>query len=261
MFVLDSGVRATHQEFKPNCVRWGPNYVDKKDVDEVGHGTHVAGTIAGLQFGVAKAANIIAVKIVHPPDATNQYPYTTPADIINGFKYVYDEVPKSSNPMAVSMSAHHGGTHAGIDAAVNKVIDREVHVVVSAGNDRVNCSTFSPGHLPRVICVTACNIDDEDDGTNYGPTISVYAPGSFIISADSSKDDGYWSAEGTSCAAPHVSGLVAYLLALEPEKKILPAEMKKKVQDMALKDVLQQQKMPDHTVNYLVNNGFVHPSK
>jgi hypothetical protein len=62
----------------------------------------------------------------------------------------------------------------------------------------VDCSTYSPGHLPRVICVTASDIEDKDGGANYGSTIGVYAPGLYITSADFKSDDGHWAAEGTS---------------------------------------------------------------
>ncbi|KAG8785781.1 subtilisin-like serine protease [Ceratobasidium sp. 428] len=213
VYVLDTGVNINHVDFGGRA-RWGATFGGYKDVDANGHGTHVAGTIAGKQYGVAKAASIIAVKVLGDDG------HGWNSDLIAALNYCYGRIVTTRRPSVLNLSLSSGPDPA-VDRAVNQVIFRGGHVVVAAGNDNSDARNYSPARTPGAITVGATNIIDRpwiwtpSVGSNWGPLVDIYAPGEDITSTWIGSTTATNRITGTSMATPHVAGLVAYLLAVE----------------------------------------------
>jgi subtilisin family serine protease len=214
VYVIDTGVRVSHSTFGGRA-RNGYDAVDGDNVaqDGAGHGTHVAGTIAGSQYGVAKKANIVAVRVL------NNDGEGTTAGVIDGIDWV---AANHSGPSVANMSLG-GGASSAIDAAVTAAINSGVTFTVAAGNESVDASTTSPARVAGAITVGATDSSDTRSywpecgcSSNYGSVVDLFAPGSDITSAWYTSDTATSSIGGTSMAAPHVAGAAALYLADHP---------------------------------------------
>ncbi len=219
-YVIDSGIRATHQEFagRVAAVR---DFMGGGGVDCHGHGTHVAGILGGSTFGVAKHVRIHSLRVL---DCTNQGAWS---DVIEAVDWVRANYVK---PAVVNMSLG-GGVSSGTDTAVQNLIAAGVSVVVSAGNGNVNADTQSPARVTEAITVGATDNTDTRPtnwqcpgsptvftcGSNFGTVVDVFAPGNNITSAWIGSDTVNNAQGGTSMAAPHVAGMVARYLESDPE--------------------------------------------
>ncbi|KAJ7292944.1 serine protease [Mycena rebaudengoi] len=243
VYVVDTGVFTDHSQFEGRA-RWGATFGDGyEDADGNGHGTHCAGTVAGFQFGVAKKANIIAVKVLH--DAG--FGWTT--DIVAGLAWVSTAAAASGRPSVVSMSIA-GGVSPALDSAVAALTASGIHVVVAAGNDNFDAKDASPAREPSVITVGATTILDAKAAfSNFGEVVDVFAPGLLVISAWIGSTDATETLSGTSMATPHVAGTAAYLISLNGNSS--PAEMRATIQGLSVKGVLTD--IPAGTINDLVN--------
>ncbi|KAG8727714.1 subtilisin-like serine protease [Ceratobasidium sp. 428] len=209
-------------------------------------GTHVAGIAAGTGYGVAKRAHVIDVKVI--TDTGRGFA----SDIINGLTWAVSNVNSTSRPSVVNLSLG-GGTSTALDEAVTATVNAGIHVVVAAGNGAVDASDWSPARVPSVIAVGNVDINGiRAESSNYGSPIGVFAPGVDIVSAGTSGPNATRVDSGTSMAAPHVAGLVAYLLAFEGPRT--PAEMKTRIQSLALAGILGN--IPNGTVNLMLRNLF-----
>ena len=231
VYVVDTGIRISHSEFEGRA-RYGwaaPGNGDADDDNE--HGTHVSGTIAGKTYGVAKEADLIAVKVLNGTGAG------TNSDIISGLDYALTASKESGRPSIISMSL--GGQQSPVlDQAVKLCVQQGVHVVVAAGNENVDASQSSPARVQEVITVGASTIDDQRAFfSNYGDVVDIYAPGLNITSASNKDDFGTLSLSGTSMATPHVSGALASLLS--QVGNLAPADASQRLKDIATKDVIQ----------------------
>jgi len=219
--VIDSGIFVSHPDFEGRAVI-GASFTGDNDNDEDGHGTHVAGTVGSKTYGVAKKAHLIAVKVLGKNGGTV-------SGFVDGVNWVRTEVGKSGKPSVASMSLEAKGSKP-IDDAVESLIKIGIHCVVAAGNHNVDAKDTSPARVPAAITVGATNITDARTWfSNYGASIDVFAPGSSILSTTNDGKTGY--KDGTSMAAPHVSGLVAYFISKNGNSS--PADMSEYIKGAA----------------------------
>lgn len=222
VYVLDSGVRVTHSEFKrpngeSNAIH-GADMVDRLDyaTDCTGHGTHVAAKIGGNSTGVAKDAIIVSVRVT----GCNGAGITS--RVLEGLKFVLkDSEQKNRRPAVVTMSLSTVKSDE-VNKAVKTLSDEGIPVVTAAGNSDEDSCNFSPSSEKTSITVAASNRDDSrPQFSNSGVCVDMFAPGQDIISAWHTGDHAYSVRSGTSFACPHVAGAVAILLSVNPT---LPSE-------------------------------------
>ena len=211
-YVIDSGLRLSHTEFTGRVLRSAYYLNDGLEAwDCSGHGTHVAGTLGGTTYGVAKQVGIIPVKVL---DCAGN---GTSSSVIAGINWVIND--HAAGAPAVANISIGGDPSATVDGAVQALINDGVTVVVAAGNAlpaQPSCSV-SPARVPAAITVAASEIDDDDaDYSNFGACNDIFAPGSDILSAEWTGDTATAVRSGTSMASPHVAGAAALLLAAQP---------------------------------------------
>jgi serine protease len=207
-YVIDTGVVNTHNEFGGRSVS-GYDFVDNDSnaTDCNGHGTHVAGTIGGQSYGIAKNVNIVGVRVLGCNGSG------TNSGVINGINWVKNN---ATGPSVANMSLG-GGASQATDDAVNSAVNAGVTFVVAAGNDNANACNYSPARAASAITVgsTASN-DGRSSFSNYGSCLDIYAPGSSIKSAWYTSNSATRTISGTSMASPHVAGVVALYLNENP---------------------------------------------
>ncbi len=210
-YVIDTGVRSSHAQFTGR-VRAGFVSVEQGSDDGNGsedcngHGTHVAGTIAGADYGVAPEAEIIPVRVLDCGGSGYL------SDVISGLDWV--AANHTDGALAVANMSLGGGYSAAVNAAVQGVIDDGVTMVVAAGNSNADACNASPASAPAALTVGATDSDDRRASfSNYGACVDLFAPGVDIVSADAASDTATATHSGTSMAAPHVAGAVVLQLA------------------------------------------------
>ncbi|MEU7298061.1 S8 family serine peptidase [Streptomyces exfoliatus] len=204
-YVIDTGVRISHQDFGGRA-QHGFDAVDNDDSadDGNGHGTHVAGTIAGTAHGVAKKSKIVAVRVLDDNGSG------TTEQVVAGIDWV---TQNHSGPSVANMSLG-GGADEALDAAVKRAIASGVTFAVAAGNESADAGQGSPSRVTEALTVASSTKDDEQsDFSNFGAVVDLYAPGSDVTSAWNDSDTGTKTISGTSMAAPHVAGAAALYLA------------------------------------------------
>ncbi|MFD3993110.1 S8 family peptidase [Streptomyces sp. NPDC058548] len=209
-YVIDTGVRISHSELAGRAVN-GYDAVDGDTVaqDGNGHGTHVATTIAGTTYGVAKSAKIVAVRVLD-----NNGSGTT-AGVIAGIDWV--TAHHTAGAPAVANLSLGGGASTALDNAVKNSIADGVTYAVAAGNSGVNASSSSPARVPAAITVGATsNTDAKASWSNYGSVLDLFAPGVSITAGWNTSDTATSTISGTSMATPHVAGAAAIYLAGHP---------------------------------------------
>jgi cerevisin len=200
VFVLDTGVNTSHVDFGGRAT-WGTTTDDgSSDADGNGHGTHCAGTIAGNTYGVAKKANIVAVKVLGD-DGSGSW-----SGVIAGIDWV---TKHSADKKVISMSLG-GGKNDALNQAVTAAINAGVVTVVAAGNENQDACNVSPASTPGAITVGATDVNDRKASfSNYGKCVDILAPGVNVLSAWIGSNTATNSISGTSMATPHVAGLAA----------------------------------------------------
>ncbi|MFJ9590384.1 S8 family peptidase [Streptomyces acidicola] len=205
VYVIDTGIRITHKDFGGRA-SYGWDFVggDKAAADGNGHGTHVAGTAVGTKYGVAKKAKVVAVRVLDNDGGG------TTAQVIAGIDWVTRHARK---PAVANMSLA-GFGNAQLDAAVRSSIASGVTYSVAAGNDGLSAGLYSPARVRQAITVGALDQRDRRASfSNWGSSLDLFAPGVAITSASHRSDTGKVTFDGTSMAAPHVTGAAALYLA------------------------------------------------
>ena len=214
-YILDTGIQYAHSEFDDGRAVKGADFASGSkgtggDCD--GHGTHVAGTVGGKTYGVAKKVKLVSVRVL---DCRGSGSYS---GIIAGIDWVTGH--HTGNAPAVANMSLGGGASQALDNAVTNSIDDGVTYVVAAGNGNragveQNACNYSPARTPRAITVGATDkTDTKSTWSNFGSCVDLFAPGVGILSAGYSKSltTGTATMSGTSMASPHVAGVVAQYL-------------------------------------------------
>ncbi|MDA1360498.1 S8 family serine peptidase [Glycomyces luteolus] len=207
-YIVDTGINATHTEFT-GSIGNGYDFVsnDSTPQDGNGHGTHVAGTIGGTIYGVAKDVTLHGVRVL------NNSGSGTTAGVINGINWVRTNAIK---PAVANMSLG-GGYSAALNNAVAAAVSSGVSFAVAAGNENQNACNVSPASTPSAITVGATtSTDARASYSNYGSCLDVFAPGSSITSAWRTSNTSTNTISGTSMATPHVAGAIALYLQANP---------------------------------------------
>ncbi|RZS43068.1 subtilisin family serine protease [Herbihabitans rhizosphaerae] len=246
-YVLDTGIRVSHQDFGGRA-SWGTNTTgDGVNSDCHGHGTHVAGTIGGTAHGVAKGVRIKAVKVL---DCGGSGSYE---GIIAGIDWVTANAQK---PAVANMSLGGFGS-AALDDAVRRSVDAGVSYSVAADNgilgNPANACTQSPARMgglnaPAITVMATDNQDAPAPWSNFGPCADLYAPGVGITSAWKDSDTSTSTISGTSMATPHVAGAAALYLSANPTAG--PAQVKGHLVANASRDKVSA--VPPSTPNKLL---------
>ncbi|SDM80307.1 Serine protease, subtilisin family [Streptomyces sp. cf386] len=207
-YIIDTGVRITHSDFGGRA-SYGYDAVDGDSTaqDGNGHGTHVAGTVAGSTYGVAKDADIVAVRVLDDDGSG------TTDGVVAGIDWVTEN---AQFPAVANMSLG-GDADSVLDEAVENSIAAGITYAVAAGNDNTNASSNSPARVSAALTVGAStSADARSSFSNYGSVLDLFAPGSSITSASNASDSGTATYSGTSMASPHVAGAAAVYLGENP---------------------------------------------
>ncbi|MFQ3558815.1 S8 family peptidase [Streptomyces gramineus] len=208
VYVIDTGVRITNRDFGGRA-SYGWDFVDGDGSagDGNGHGTHVAGIVAGTRYGVAKKARVVSVRVMDDTGAG------TTAQVIAGIDWV---TAHARRPAVANLSL--GGAHnAQLDAAVRNSIRSGVTYTVAAGNNARPAAGYSPADVPQALVVGATDRTDTRAAfSDYGPAVDLFAPGVAVTSDSNRSDTATATDSGTSMAAPRVAGAAALYLADRP---------------------------------------------
>lgn len=231
VYIIDTGVNVNHVEFGGRA-SWGAT-IPANDVDEDGngHGTHCAGTIGSAKYGVAKAANLIAVKVLGSNGSGSMsdvvggvvWAATQAANKLVAAKAEFLATGKTTHKGSVSNMSLGGGKSQALDDAVNRAVDSGMHFAVAAGNDNRDACSYSPAAAEKAVTVGASTLGDERAYfSNFGSCVDVFAPGLGILSTYIGSPSASTTLSGTSMASPHTAGMLAYLLSLYPSAKFNP---------------------------------------
>ncbi len=212
-YVIDTGVRFTHSTFGGRATSGIDTIDNDMDANDChGHGTHVAGTIGGTEYGVAKGVQIVGVRVLNCAGSG------TTAQVVGGIDWVTANAIK---PAVANMSLG-GGPDPALDNATTNSIASGITYAVAAGNGNIfgvgqPACNYSPARVPTAVTVGATDITDRRASfSNYGTCVDIFAPGVNITSAWNGSDNDTETISGTSMAAPHVAGAAAMGLAFRP---------------------------------------------
>lgn len=204
-YIIDTGILTTHTQFGSRAT-YGIDVIGGKrgaNSDCNGHGTHVAGTVGGSTYGVAKGVTLVAVRVLDCRGSGST------SGVIAGVDWVRSNAAK---PAVANMSLG-GGASSALDQAVSNAIGVGITFAVAAGNSGANACNYSPARVPAAITVGATtSTDARASYSNFGSCLDIFAPGSSITSAWYTSTTATNTISGTSMASPHVAGVAALYL-------------------------------------------------
>jgi serine protease len=208
VYVIDTGIRASHDEFGSRVGSGFTAISDGNDTDDCnGHGTHVAGTIGGTTYGIAKGATLHAVRVLG----------CTGSGSTSGVIAGVDWVTANRIPPAVANMSLGGGASTALDDAVRRSVAAGVTYAIAAGNSNADACGSSPARVSQALTVGSSTSGDvRSSFSNFGTCVDIFAPGSSITSAWITNDSATNTISGTSMASPHVAGVAALYLATNP---------------------------------------------
>jgi len=216
VYILDTGIYVANVDFGGRAKFAWKAETAWSDDDRNGHGTHVASTVAGSQYGVARGANLFAVKVLGDNGSGSW------AGVVAGIDYTISASQASGRPSVINMSIG-GGASPVVDNASNSAVQQNVATVVAAGNSNGDACNESPARAAAVLSVGSTDQsantppgDVRSYFSNYGPCVKVFAPGSAITAAWIGSPSAVNTISGTSMASPHVAGIAALTRELNP---------------------------------------------
>ena len=204
VYIIDTGIRTTHNEFGGRASVGTDVINDGQNGNDChGHGTHVAGTVGGAEYGIARATSLVAVRVLNCAGSGSN------AGVVAGVDWVRANADK---PAVANMSIG-GGISSAVNQAVTSAVNAGVVVVVAAGNSNASACNYSPSSTPAALTVGATTTTDARASySNFGTCVDLFAPGSGITSAWNTTNTTTNTISGTSMASPHVAGVAALYL-------------------------------------------------
>lgn len=209
-YIIDSGIRASHTDFEGRAVQAYTAFENSND-DNLGHGTHVAGTIGSKTYGVAKKANLLAVKVFEDGGSATSI-------ILDGYNWAVNDITSKGRASRSVINMSLGGPPSdAFDSAIENAAQAGVLTVVAAGNAPQDAAEVSPARAPSAITVGAIDKDWNfaSDYSNFGSVLDILAPGTDVLSTWNTDDDATNVISGTSMASPHVAGLALYAISVD----------------------------------------------
>ncbi len=245
VYILDTGINFTHSEFGGRAVKGEDEITpDGTAADCHGHGTHVAGTVGGSTYGVAKGVKLVAVRVLDCNGAGSL------ASVIGGIDWMRQNF---SGPSIANMSLGTGYSPA-FNAVVENAIAAGITFVVAAGNSTANACDESPASASGAISVGATDVNDAFAYfSNYGRCVTLSAPGVSITSAWIGSTTASYVLSGTSMSSPHAAGAAALYLEAAPAST--PAQVLAGLVGNGTADVIKA--LPASTRNLLLYTGFL----
>jgi len=224
-YIVDTGIYVENVDFQGRAKFGYKALPSWSNSDANGHGTHVASTVGGATYGVAKKVHLVAVKVLGDNGQGSD------STVIAGIDYVASAYSTNPKPTTANLSLG-GGKSLALNEALNGAVDLGVVFIVAAGNENDDACDYSPASASSAITVGSTDIDDNGSGevdirsyfSNYGSCLNVFAPGSLIKAAWIGNVTATHTISGTSMACPHVAGIASLLLGDSPSMN--PAQIR-----------------------------------
>jgi subtilisin family serine protease len=248
-YIIDTGVLITHNTFGGRASHGRDTVSEDNDsTDCHGHGTHVAGTVGGSQYGVAKGVRVHGVRVLSCSGSG------TTTDIVQGIDWV---TQNAIRPAVANMSLG-GGANTALDNAVANSIASGITYAIAAGNSNANACNYSPARVGTAITAGATQSNDARSSfSNFGTCLDIFAPGSSITSAWYTSTTATNTISGTSMASPHVAGVAALILSANPTWS--PAQVRNEMVADATSGVVSSPGTGSPNLLLFVDNGTTPP--